>query len=449
MSVLRMNFKDLSLFLASKGLSDAGQKSITDNEITGQMLLEFCEEDIQDAFSVFKDRFTIRKILREQKSSTDTQPIVISPTRLPTSTVPVQSSSHHKNYDQPMKLTHVPSKTVNNSNSNVQSNGQTQSPTRSVISLVKSESSNVYPLQMHKNHTYVNPSHTLSSPSKKADVSSDSRPTSNELMNERVSSTDDYKIYSRQSRANSDDNQRNIYDCAVDALVSLSNKHTSVHLPNNQQKNFTESLRTGNATTPIVTSQPGPSNNASNNLYGLNYDCTYAWSIMSQKVKSFSADDLLSKRSRVARPTEAQRLGGILIRNAAHSAGIWKDAPCMHEITVPQKKAFFKFIVSLAPQLSNCQNILFTRLRDALQNRRKYLLDKKLGKVQQRRKIGSSELGLEISEAGSFIDLTDFSADLHDVDSMDAEDLSNDIYIKSETDDDNVTVKSENQIRSK
>jgi hypothetical protein len=53
------------------------------------------------------------------------------------------------------------------------------------------------------------------------------------------------------------------------------------------------------------------------------------------------------------RPTEAQRLGGILIRNAAHSAGVWKDAPCLHEISLPQRKEFYKFIVSLAPQLSH------------------------------------------------------------------------------------------------
>lgn len=419
----------------------------SDNEITGQMLLEFCEDDIQDAFSVFKDRFTIRKALREQKSAdSQTTPAVVSPTRLQTSTHQthqVQSSTIHKPYEQqfspPTKVVPVPNKHVISSHGAVY-NQHHQQQNRRVISLAKEENSGVVPLQIHKNQAFVPPIHTVSSPVKKTENYEVKSP-SKELMNERVSSTDEYR-HARNSHGNADDNQRNIYDCAVDALVSLSNKHTSAeHLPKTKWSNVSVSSQNSTTVQSTSTAHPGPSTThpgpsspsqlGGSNIYGLNYDCTYAWNIMSQKVKSFSADELLSKRSRFSKPTEAQRLGGILIRNAAHSAGVWKDAPCLHEISLPQRKEFYKFIVSLAPQLSNSQNILFTRLREALQNRRKYLLDKRLGKIQQRRKRGSSDLGIEISEAGSFIDLTEFSGDLKEID-MNTTDFTEDVYIKSE-----------------
>lgn len=419
----------------------------SDNEITGQMLLEFCEEDIQDAFSVFKDRFTIRKALREQKSAdSQTTPAVVSVTRLQTSTHQthqVQSSTIHKPYEQqfspPTKVGPVPNKHVISSHGAVY-NQHHQQHNRQVISLVKEENSDVVPLQIHKNQAFVPPIHTISSPVKKTE-NYEVKSSSKELMNERVSSTDEYR-HARKSHGNADDNQRNIYDCAVDALVSLSNKHTSTeYLSKTNWSNVSVASQNSSTVQSTSTAHPGPSTThpgpispsqlGGSNIYGLNYDCTYAWNIMSQKVKSFSADELLSKRSRFSKPTEAQRLGGILIRNAAHSAGVWKDAPCLHEISLPQRKEFYKFIVSLAPQLSNSQNILFTRLREALQNRRKYLLDKRLGKIQQRRKRGSSDISIEISEAGSFIDLTEFSGDLKEID-MNNADFTEDVYIKSE-----------------
>ena len=36
-----------------------------EKEVSGEMLIEFCEEDIKDVFTEFKDRFLIRKFLRD------------------------------------------------------------------------------------------------------------------------------------------------------------------------------------------------------------------------------------------------------------------------------------------------------------------------------------------------------------------------------------------------
>lgn len=281
----RMNYKELSLYLASKGLSETGQKSITDNEITGQMLLEFCEEDIQDAFSVFKDRFTIRKALREQKSAdSQTTPAVVSPTRLQTSTHQthqVQSSTIHKPYEQqfspPTKVGPVPNKHVISSHGAVY-NQHHQQHNRQVISLVKEENSDIVPLQIHKNQAFVPPIHTVSSPVKKTE-NYEVKSSSKELMNERVSSTDEYR-HARKSHGNADDNQRNIYDCAVDALVSLSNKHTSTeYLSKTNWSNVSVASQNSSTVQSTSTAHPGastthpgpisPSQLGGSNIYGL------------------------------------------------------------------------------------------------------------------------------------------------------------------------------------
>ncbi|XP_063398359.1 uncharacterized protein LOC134683171 [Mytilus trossulus] len=448
MSVKRMNYIELSKFLTNKGLSDTGKKSITENEITGQMLFEFCEEDIQDAFSVFRDRFTIRKVLREQKSTENQSSSVVSPNRpslpsanhqalpsLPSANHQVLSSQQYKHCDLNKQSSNsFSNKPVSSSNqqNNVYSH-QHHQPTRGVISLVSSEPERSSPMKTQVNPAFMSPSRTVSSPPIRREETQ-SRRQSIELMNEKVSSTDEYSPHrDRKVIERVDDSQLNIYDSAVDALVSLS-KHIGSDSNLQQRTGSTEFRKDPKSHSPSTCSKTASTNSSNiihqnqiqlyqmpsaSSIYGLNYDCTYAWSVMSSKVKTFTADELLSKRSRYAKPTEAQRLGGILIRNAAHAAGIWKDAPCLHEINVPQKKEFFKFIVSLAPQLSASQNTIFTRLREALQNRRKYLLDKKLGKVQARRKRGSSDLSIEIADSGSFVDLSGLPDDFED-ESMDS-----------------------------
>lgn len=398
------------------------------------MLLEFCEEDIQDAFSVFKDRFIIRKVLREQKSldSSNHPPANNSVVFPPSKSSPELHYTHQRRPASPEPYTlrkspqytatrtglPSPSFTVSrnsnpsaNQNSiHAQDHGDTRQ-TRGVISLVNTETERVVPVQIHPN---ISNSHPPASPTSSRSVS---RRHSNELMNAKVSSTDEARVLKHKEKV--EESSANVYDSAIDALVSLSNKHTGVSETNAPRTPDSQGLNLcvdkSGATSPQQNYNERQSTSSETSLpsassiYGLNYDCTYAWNVMSNKVKSFSAEELLSKRNRFGKPSEGQRLGGILIRNAAHAAGLWSDAPCLHEISLPQKKDFFKFIVSVAPQLANSQNVLFIRLREALQNRRKYLLDKKLGKVQARRRRGPSDVGIEISDSGSFIDLSDIS----------------------------------------
>jgi len=101
---------------------------------------------------------------------------------------------------------------------------------------------------------------------------------------------------------------------------------------------------------------------------------------VTSSISRFSAEELLAKKGIRGRPTEAQRLGTVLIRNSAQSIKIWDAPPQMKDISDAERNAFMKYIVTSAPQLAGYIDLVWTRLREALQNRRKYLLDKEIGR---------------------------------------------------------------------
>ncbi|KAJ8298789.1 hypothetical protein KUTeg_022849 [Tegillarca granosa] len=106
----------------------------------------------------------------------------------------------------------------------------------------------------------------------------------------------------------------------------------------------------------------------------------FMMNLVTSTISQFTPDQLLEKKSVRGRPSEAQRLGTVLIRNAAQSAKIWNSAPLLKDIPYDQKETFMKYVLASAPQLGSHTELVWTRLREALQNRRKYLLDKECGK---------------------------------------------------------------------
>ena len=94
----------------------------------------------------------------------------------------------------------------------------------------------------------------------------------------------------------------------------------------------------------------------------------------------FTADEMLAKKGFRGPPTEAQSFFAGLIRDAAESVGIWKDPPFLNNMTEEQRSRFFDFVMRSAPQLKSRRREVWTRLGQGLQNRRKYVLDKRLGK---------------------------------------------------------------------
>lgn len=134
-----------------------------------------------------------------------------------------------------------------------------------------------------------------------------------------------------------------------------------------------------------------------------------------QRIKRYNADELLDKKCIRSKPNEAQHLGSLAIRNAAQSAQIWDNPPVMREISEAKKDLFVKSLLAFAPQLSERMDTVWIRLREALQNRRKYLLDKESGKRQTKlqrtspyeKKNESRPTLMKVKEPRTLIDLTD------------------------------------------
>ena len=101
---------------------------------------------------------------------------------------------------------------------------------------------------------------------------------------------------------------------------------------------------------------------------------------MGHLAAKFSAQEILSKKGQRSRPNNAQKLGSILIRTAAQQANLWSAPPHLRSISQPQKQEFLRCVYHVAPHIREYEHLLWQRLSETLQNRRKYLLDKKLGK---------------------------------------------------------------------
>lgn len=332
----------------------------SDNGINGEMLVEFCEEDIHDAFSVFKDRFIIRKMLREHKSQTGIHDKVFSQTT---------SSSCKNQRDTAIKLpTKAPPR--NPQHSTVPSTNQ----------LHKSQHQLLFN-QLRREHPRI--------------------PTSPEIKLESI--------------------PRPGYSCATGSGVSHSSQPEVQSFPPPVRSPLMHHVvsssvedRLSGARSETV---PGPMGEsaqiASQNqiVRSSNINITVE---EKQRIKKYKADALLEKKCIRSKPNEAQHLGSLAIRNAAQAAQIWDNPPVMREISVAKKDQFIRSLLAFAPQLSERMDTVWIRLREALQNRRKYLLDKESGKRQTKSqrsgpydKNESKPTLMKVKEPRTLIDLTD------------------------------------------
>ncbi|XP_046547783.1 uncharacterized protein LOC124257698 [Haliotis rubra] len=113
-------------------------------------------------------------------------------------------------------------------------------------------------------------------------------------------------------------------------------------------------------------------------------DSKFIPSVLTHRLTQFSGLDLLSRKAKQGKPSEAQRLGQMVVREASSRAGIWDDPPCLQLLTTMQKEMFFEYSFFMAPNLREHKDLLWKRLGEALLNRRKYLRDKVLGKRGKR-----------------------------------------------------------------
>lgn len=356
------------------------------------MLLDFCEEDVKDAFTIFKDRFLIRKLLREIRSTSQT----------------TQSQPDNVGSSVDLSQSSV-------SGSNKRTHGDTVEATE-LSKRVKISENNFIKSNFHKSQTH----------NQQLDLSRNQNHTASSFMPTIVSVRGANQTYFQQSSLADDGSKRtpvkqeNIgyrfnRQCSNATSVSSSTKLTPVmskyvDMAPSDRRNLESLKRPSPISNERISSSKSETieidvddasdvsgnvsssiDNVSANaidfsLYYGGYESVKAdegpndFLIVSSTISQYSADELLEKKVVRTKPTEAQRLGHILIRNAAQSAKIWNTAPLLKDIPEDQKEMFFNFVFAAAPQLRKKPDLVWCRIREALQNRRKYLMDKETGK---------------------------------------------------------------------
>lgn len=345
------------------------------------MLLEFCEEDIHDAFSLFKDRFIIRKLIREHKSPTK----------------PIETHNQHMSRATSSKKQTC----INLTKATKVSTGSTvhsYSPGQVLNSCADvSQRHSVVPIAYQPDYSQQQ-SYPSQVRKESLKLSTGPRVTVKleNVSRNGYSCTGEGPTHSTQSEAQGfpppvrSPLMHHVVSSSVEDTVS---KHDSGMGPqreaalNSSQNQIVRSLN-------IITMEE------------------------KQRIKKYAAEALLEKKCIRSKPNEAQHLGSLAIRNAAQSAQIWDNPPVLKEIPLAKKEQFIKSLIAFAPQLSERMDTVWIRLREALQNRRKYLSDKETGKRQNKAKrvppYAGSGRGDQVSpalltakEPGPFIDLTD------------------------------------------
>lgn len=385
------------------------------------MFLEFCEDDIKDAFTVFKDRFIVRKLLRELKAPSS------GPSSRPVETVsqPLQShtSSNHGNHSRPSHTSSSHNQTLSTSLKRSWSSRDIDNHHKSdssVIDLTGDPSNHETSVKKRHPQPYYDAEPLNMQRFKETPSIFDGnkyQKTNSELMNQVVSSSNEAQPPSKQTHCDNTAVYPNKYnttsyhkhksetETAIDysryhgnytenlSQSSKSHNRSSSNSPTGlyiSEIKSEESLHTHHdddqqpsvldiRSSSMSLSEPSEMLADSDNRYdGEKHD--FMMNLVTSTISQFTPDQLLEKKSVRGRPSEAQRLGTVLIRNAAQSAKIWNSAPLLKDIPYDQKETFMKYVLASAPQLGSHTELVWTRLREALQNRRKYLLDKECGK---------------------------------------------------------------------
>ncbi|GAB1598732.1 uncharacterized protein LOC115212324 [Argonauta hians] len=361
--VKHFNTDALILFLSKHGISQSGLKSLRDNQVEGEMLLEFTDPDLKDIFDVFKDRFLIRKLLRELHGLNNSsyrlaKPIaspavsspVISP---PISVTPLIASTKitlpTSTFKVPLPAPQIPSEPIVTQVSDIL-------PSKSVEADNK-----VAPLVIISNQQQNKPPPNTSPipqlpaiPPHLPIVSADRQAV---------------KVVS------------SLHFNSLSTTVNSTNSNTAIYSSPKTSYTFTSAggQKLEFPTQTIDDDDDDDVDYPENDVYIVD-----GWGAC--RIKEFTAEELLRRKVRRGRPTEAQRLGRSLLREAATTAKIWHRAPPLKMISPEKKDIFFRYICRAAPQLNQHKQFVWIRLGEALQNRRKYLSDKESGRRQMKRK---------------------------------------------------------------
>ena len=427
------------------------------------MLCEFCEEDIKDVFKEFKDRFRIRKLLRD---IADKPP----PSRQST----VQSSQHHSQQAKEK----VEAISHDYSSPRLQVSPKLEAASSALLHLSSPEhsfsgssgASGSFSVKRFSGEQF---SEIIDlEESKVRDEREHSLPSKRQRMDDVPSTTQIPAAHSYsllQSTSGQGSGQQSVMDSFVlppppvpvffskpEFHPAFSTAHSLMassysRSPEEQRKTSSgtasedqalclkkspqrvpasQQLRNDTASPATQPSSTTPDYLSS--LDSVHLDLASVMT-MGQLASKYKAHEILSKKGQRSRPNGAQKLGSILIRNAAQQANLWSDPPHLRSISQPQRQEFLNSVYRIAPHIREYEHLLWQRLSETLQNRRKYLLDKKLGK---RGFSGSNQSTSSSSSSSSHHDFPDFSdwqvTSMHSHFSSLGDDLHDDVNILNE-----------------
>ena len=360
--------------------------------------MDFCEEDIRDAFSVFKDRFIVRKVVRESKHPVP-QSAPYPQTNLPsTSSYSMQNARNPQMISRTLPQQNIPRHSV----SETMRQQPLAYPSTSTVQSAPSRPG-PYPVTLTRADTSSSLFHAIQ------------LKTEPRVRSPTVSSTmDDQQRRSTDSRTQPTVESPTVGNVHVIDFTQPIKKEVISPTAQTSGVNIKTENNASAASTPTKSPQSAPQVLPYQLLHGAMELVTMD---ERNRLKKYTAEELLGKKSLRGRPNEAQHLGSLAIRNAAQAAKIWDTAPLLRDISSGSKETFVKYIQSFAPQMASKMDLVFIRLREALQNRRKYLSDRDSGKraavkpqpnTPSKTNIVPDQLSpIKIEDAGSLIDLTD------------------------------------------
>ncbi|KAL3841764.1 hypothetical protein ACJMK2_019866 [Sinanodonta woodiana] len=432
----------LSDLLRQEGVSSTGVSSITDNNVTGRMLLDFCEDDIKDLFTVFKDRFLVRKLVRESK--TQALPSGLKGPASFANTLQHNQSTTYKFSPPPSSQVSLTDAKLRGSSPGSQritspqnlnpifqrhddrvysegnpwpnvNNLQRQVPINSPV--VQRQVTSPIPT----NFISRSESGLVSTPIVMQQISHRSTADSTEVMNFKISKVeslqDSVPVKNERAVVILDDDfpKRPPFPSSPVTVSSTSAIGPSPDCAKTQldyQSKITNEEEHGTSYNTFTNSNQNQESNSGRPSKVLSMEERRAaiteveFMAIGSSIKQYTAEELLGKKSLRGKPSDAQRLGQVLMRNAAQAAKFWDTAPLLKDIPNYQKEMFSRYVVAAAPQLADYHEVIWAKLRVCLQNRRKYLLDKEVGKRNSKR-VQSSFTEDHTDDTSQFVDLTD------------------------------------------
>ncbi|XP_071096751.1 uncharacterized protein [Haliotis cracherodii] len=405
-----MSCSNIAEYLSKLGVSAIGVNAVREHQVDGEVFTELTDNDIKDLFSIFKDRHLVRKILQgKDNNPVQTHPIKTKdiPTPEPIrvqktanshvseSIRNVRSDSGFGSYAAGTKDNVLSEEQFHLIRSFEKLTDTTGACYRADVNTYQGLCKNPHGTSIHDNQTETQTHHVPMALSYSKSVT---EPLKHFTFIQNSSTRDSLPHHLKPQNLSQDGSSKASTKASTIGTDYREYPRQSSHAALSHFIQSKSRLAAENEShVPADLSQSNRHQSPFQAEHELT-DSKFIPSVLTHRLTQFSGLDLLSRKAKQGKPSEAQRLGQMVVREASSRAGIWDDPPCLQLLTTMQKEMFFEYSFYMAPNLREFKDLLWKRLGEALLNRRKYLRDKVLGKRGKR---------LDEQSASSDVDVID------------------------------------------